>query len=181
MKRKLLLFGVCLFLIALSGSMYGQAVSGTLLGTVQDSTGATVANAKVTAMNVATATVYESITNATGNFTIPSLPPGTYTVTVVAQGFKKVTNQNIDVLINSSTRVDFDVAPGSVTEEVMVTTAPPLLQTDRADISTKLETQQLQSLPMTTNRNFQSLLNLIPGSTPATFEHSQFLDRKSVV
>jgi len=156
--------------------MYGQAVSGTLLGTVQDSTGATVANAKVTAMNVATATVYESITNATGNFTIPSLPPGTYTVTVVAQGFKKVTNQNIDVLINSSTRVDFDVAPGSVTEEVMVTTAPPLLQTDRADISTKLETQQLQSLPMTTNRNFQSLLNLIPGSTPATFEHSQFFN-----
>ena len=120
--------------------------------------------------------VYETVTNEGGNFTIPNLPPGRYTVAVVAQGFKKETHQNIDVLINSSTRVDFDVAPGSVSEEVMVTTAPPLLQTDRADISTKLESTQLQSLPMTTNRNFQSLLNLIPGSTPATFEHSQFFN-----
>jgi hypothetical protein len=181
MKRKLLFFWVAVCLLALPLSSYGQAVSGTLLGTVSDSTGATVANAKVTAMNAATATVYESVTNATGNYTIPSLPPGTYTVTVVAQGFKKETHQNIDVLINSSTRVDFDVAPGSVSEEVMVTTAPPLLQTDRADISTKLESAQLQNLPMTTNRNFQSLLNLIPGSTPATFEHSQFFNAQGAL
>src|SRR4029450_7656528 len=98
-----------------------------------------------------------------GNFTIPNLPPGTYSVTVVAQGFKKETHQNIDVLINSSTRVDFSVAPGSVSEEVMVTTAPPLLQTDRADISTKLDTHQLENLPLTTNRNFQSLRKLVLG------------------
>src|SRR5215470_12906159 len=181
MKRKLLLFWVVVCLMALPLSSFGQAVNATLLGTVQDSTGATVANAKVTATNVATSTVYESVTNNAGNYTIPNLPPGTYSVTVVAQGFKKETHQNIDVLINSSVRVDFDVAPGSVSEEVMVTTAPPLLQTDRADISTKLETQQLQNLPMTTNRNFQSLLNLIPGSTPATFEHSQFFNAQGAL
>ena len=168
MKRKLFLFWVAVCLLALPLSSFGQAVSGSLLGTVSDSTGASVANAKVLATNVATSTVYETVTNECGNFTIPNLPPGRYTVGVVAQGFKKETHQNIDVLINSSTRVDFDVAPGSVSEEVMVTTAPPLLQTDRADISTKLESAQLQSLPMTTNRNFQSLLNLIPGSTPAS-------------
>jgi len=176
MKRLLMILSVALGLVALPLNSFGQAVSGTLLGTVADTTGATVANAKVTATAVATSTSYESVTNSAGNYTIPNLPPGTYTVTVVAQGFKKVTNQNIDVLINSSTRVDFDVAPGSVSEEVMVTAAPPLLQTDRADISTKLESAQLQNLPMTTNRNFQSLLNLIPGSTPATFEHSQFFN-----
>jgi len=181
MKRKLLYFWVAVCLLALPLSSYGQAVSGTLLGTVSDSTGATVANAKVTATNVSTATVYESVTNEGGNFTIPNLPPGTYTVSVVAQGFKKETHQNIDVLLNSSTRVDFDIAPGSVTEEVMVTTAPPLLQTDRADISTKLETQQLQNLPMTTNRNFQSLLNLVPGTTPATYEHSQFFNAQGAL
>jgi hypothetical protein len=163
-------------LIAQPLRMVGQAVSATLLGTVADSTGATVANAKVTATASATSTVYESVTNSAGNYTIPNLPPGGYSVSVVAQGFKKLTRQNIDVLINSSTRVDFDIAPGSVSEEIMVTSAPPLLQTDRADISTKLEAQQLQNLPMSTNRNFQSLLNLVPGSTPATFEHSQFFN-----
>jgi hypothetical protein len=181
MKRKLLFFWVAVCVLALPLSSFGQAVSGTLLGTVQDSTGATVANAKVTATNTATATVYESVTNDAGNYTIPNLPPGTYSVTVVAQGFKKETHANVDVLINSSTRVDVSVSPGSVSEEVMVTTTPPLLQTDRADISTKLETHQLDNLPMTTNRNFQSLLNLVPGTAPATYEHSQFFNAQGAL
>jgi hypothetical protein len=179
MKRKLLLFWVVVCLLALPLSSFGQAVSGTLLGTVSDSTGASVANAKVTATNVATSTLFESVTNSAGNYTIPNMPPGTYTVTVVAQGFKKVTQQNIAVAINTSTRVDVDVEPGSVSEEVMVTTAPPLLQTDRADISTQLETRQVAELPMGTNRNFQSLLNLVPGASPATFQHSQFFNAQS--
>ncbi|MEO6803827.1 MAG: carboxypeptidase regulatory-like domain-containing protein, partial [Granulicella sp.] len=128
-----------------------------------------------------TATVYESVTNATGNFSIPNVPPGNYSITIEAAGFKKETHQNIDVLINSSTRADFNIAPGSVTEEVLVTTAPPLLQTDRADISTKLEAHQIENLPMTTNRNFQSLLNLVPGTSPATFQHSQFFNAQSAL
>ncbi|HEY8998032.1 MAG TPA: carboxypeptidase-like regulatory domain-containing protein, partial [Edaphobacter sp.] len=175
-RRYILVLAMMAGMIAIPSVSFGQAVSATLLGTVSDSTGATVANAKVTATATATSTAYESVTNDAGNFTIPNIPPGTYSVTVMAQGFKKETHQNIEVLINSSVRVDFNIAPGSVSEEIMVSSAPPLLQTDRADISTKLETQQLQNLPMSTNRNFQSLLNLVPGSTPATFEHSQFFN-----
>lgn len=175
-RRYILVLAMMAGMIAIPSVSFGQAVSATLLGTVSDSTGATVANAKVTATATATSTAYESVTNDAGNFTIPNIPPGTYSVTVTAQGFKKETHQNIEVLINSSVRVDFNIAPGSVSEEIMVSSAPPLLQTDRADISTKLETQQLQNLPMSTNRNFQSLLNLVPGSTPATFEHSQFFN-----
>ncbi|MBS1798796.1 MAG: TonB-dependent receptor [Acidobacteria bacterium] len=176
MKRLWMVLSVALCLTALPLTLRGQAVNATLLGTVQDTTGATINNAKVTATNMATSTVYESVTNSAGNYTVPNLPPGRYSVVVVAQGFKKETHQNIDVLINSSTRADFDLAPGSVSEEVMVTTAPPLLQTDRADISTKLEAHQLANLPMTTNRNFQSLLTLVPGTTPSTYEHSQFFN-----
>jgi len=176
MKSKLIFVWMFMCLLSFPLSSFGQAVNATLLGTVSDSTGATVANAKVTAIASATSTTYDTVTNEAGNYTIPNVPPGSYSITVTAAGFKKETHQNIDVLINSSTRVDFAIVPGSVSEEVMVTTAPPLLQTDRADISTKLETQQLQNLPMGTNRNFQSLLNLVPGSTPATFEHSQFFN-----
>ncbi|WP_334268022.1 carboxypeptidase-like regulatory domain-containing protein [Edaphobacter sp. HDX4] len=179
MFRRLYLTVIALCALALPQFSSAQAVNATLLGTVTDSTGATVANAKVTAVAAATSTVYESVTNDGGNYTIPNVPPGLYVVTVVASGFKKETHQNINVLINSSTRVDFAVAPGSVTEEVMVTAAPPLLQTDRADISTKLETHQLENLPMSTNRNFQSLLNLVPGTSPATFQHSQFFNAQS--
>ncbi|WP_263365997.1 TonB-dependent receptor [Edaphobacter bradus] len=181
MKQKIVVLAVCLFFVSGTLMLFGQAVSGSLVGTVQDSTGASVVRAAVTATETGTGTTYESVTNDTGNYTIPSLPPGRYTVTVTAAGFKKVAHENIDVLLNSTTRVDFDVVPGSVNEEVLVTTAPPLLQTDRADISTKIETRQVAELPLGSNRNFQSLLNLVPGTAPATFQHSQFFNAQSAL
>ncbi|HEY6374465.1 MAG TPA: TonB-dependent receptor, partial [Edaphobacter sp.] len=154
-------------------------MSATLLGTVSDPSGATIAKAKVTATETATSVVYQTVTNDSGNYTFPDLKPGTYTVVIEAAGFKKDTHQNIDVLSNSSTRVDIDMVTGSVSETVLVTTAPPMLQTDRADISTKIESREVADLPLGTNRNFQSLLNLVPGTAPATFQHSQFFNAQS--
>jgi hypothetical protein len=112
---------------------------------------------------------------------MPDLPPGTYSVTVLVSGFKKDTHENIEVLTNSTQRVDFDLVAGAVTESILVTTAPPLLQTDRADISTKIEREQVADLPLGTNRNFQSLLNLVPGTAPATFQHSQFFNAQGAL
>ncbi|MEO6802878.1 MAG: carboxypeptidase-like regulatory domain-containing protein, partial [Granulicella sp.] len=94
MKYIWMVLSVALCLITLPTVLQGQAVSATLLGTVADTTGATVAKAKVTATNTATATVYESVTNATGNFSIPNVPPGNYSITIEAAGFKKETHQN---------------------------------------------------------------------------------------
>jgi Carboxypeptidase regulatory-like domain len=168
-----------LLILGLLPSLYGQAVNATLLGTITDASGATVPSVKVTVTEIATGAIHESMTNESGNYTIPDLPPGTYTVTAEAKGFKKDTHQNIDLLLNSSTRVDIDLVTGSVFETVLVTTAPPLLQTDRADISTKIEARQVADLPLGTNRNFQSLLNLVPGTAPATFQHSQFFNAQS--
>jgi hypothetical protein len=170
---------VSLLILSISPSLFGQAVNATLLGTITDSTGATVPGAKVTATEVTTGLIHESVTNESGNYTFPNLEPGKYSVTGEAKGFKKETHQNIDLLSNSSTRVDVEMVTGSVTETVLVTTAPPLLQTDRADISIKLETKQLADSPVSTNRNFQSLLNLVPGMAPATFQHSQFFNAAS--
>lgn len=99
----------------------------------------------------------------------------------MASGFKKEVRENIALLNNTSTRVDIELATGSVNETVLVTTAPPLLQTDRADISTKIEARDVADLPLGTNRNFQSLLNLVPGTTPATFQHSQFFNAQSAL
>jgi hypothetical protein len=170
---------VLLLVLGLSPSLFGQAVNATLLGTITDTTGATVPGAKVTATETTTGLIHESVTNDSGNYTIPDIPPGKYTITAEAKGFKKDTHQNIDLLSNSSTRVDVQMATGSVSEEVLVTTAPALLQTDRADISTKLEAKQVADLPLSTNRNFQSLLNTVPGIAPATYQHSQFFNAAS--
>ncbi len=187
MTRKLLqTFSTATFLAAAlfipsSTPLGAQAVNGTLLGIVTDTTGASVANAHITVTESSTGVSQQTVSNESGNYTLPGLQPGTYTVTVEAQGFKRDSHEHIDLLSNTSTRVDVSLVTGNVTETVLVTTAPPLLQTDRADISTKIEAQQVSNLPLGTNRNFQSLLNLVPGTTPATFQHSQFFNAQSAL
>ena len=113
---------VCLF----SHSLMGQAVNGTLLGTITDTSGATVAGRKVSATLTETGAVHESVSNESGNYSFPDLQPGTYAVSAEANGFKRVTQQNIALLSNSSVRVDLSLTPGSVSETVTVTTTPPL-------------------------------------------------------
>jgi len=174
-------FRVCVLLpsllvLCLSGStrLHAQAVNGTIVGTVTDASGATVANAQVTITLTGQSTVHTAVTNESGNFTEPDLPSGTYTVSVVAQGFKKETRENITLLTNSTSRVDVSMATGSTTETITVTTAPPVLQTDRADISTKIESHQIAQLPLSSGNSFQSLLNTVPGMAPVVFNNSQF-------
>jgi len=168
-----------LFVLVSSHALFGQAVSATLLGTVTDATGATVANAKVLAVSSATGASHQAATNDSGNYSFPDLQPGGYAITVEAKGFKKVTHENIDLASNSSTRIDLSLTPGNVSETVIVTEAPPLLQTDRADISTKIEAVEVVDMPLGTNRNYQSLLNVVPGTAPAVFQHSQFFNASS--
>ena len=135
-----------LVILHLSPFLMAQAVNGTLLGTVTDTSGATVTGAKVQAKSAETGAVHESVTNESGNFSFPNLQPGTYAVSAEANGFKRVTQQSITLLSNSSVRVDLSLTPGSVSETVTVTTAPPLLQTDRADISTKIDAANMAEI-----------------------------------
>lgn len=171
---------VCL-LLAFSHAAFGQAVSATLLGTVTDSTGAAIPGVTITITVPATGATFTTQTNSSGNYTFPDLTPGTYTVQGEAKGFKKALHSNVDVQVNSTTRIDLGLQTGNVTDTITVTDEPPVLQTDRADVSFKIEAQQVEDMPLAVNRNFQGLLNLIPGSTPATFEHSQFFNAQSAL
>lgn len=164
------------FLTTLS---YGQAVNGTILGTITDITGATVAGAKVTAQETNTGTTRNTVTNDTGNFEFPNLPPGTYTITVEQNGFKKVSRGNVELAVNSTPRVDLALQPGNVTESIDVTAEAPILQSDRADTGRAIAQVQTANMPLGTNRNYQSLLNLVPGTTRASFQHSQFFNASS--
>ena len=166
---------ICLFSIPL----YSQAVNATLLGTVTDSSGGLIPNAKVTITETNTNTSHSAQTNESGYYSFPQLQPGGYSVMVEATGFEKETRRDVDVLVNSSTRVDLVLQPGSISQSVEVTGAPPLLETDRADVGRKVEVQLVEDAPLGNNRNFQSLLNLVPGTTPATFQHSQFFNAES--
>jgi hypothetical protein len=159
----------------------GQAVSATLVGTVTDNTGAIVTKATVTITESATGIVHVDTTNESGNYTFPNLTPGSYNVTITGQGFKKEIRNGVDVAVNTTTRVDITLQPGSVTETVTVTGAPPIMETDRADVSTNIEAQTLNSMPVMVNQNFQSLLTLAPGVGPPVFQHSQFFNAASSI
>lgn len=178
--RSKILFAKCLslllavFLCVAGQETFAQAVTGTIVGTVTDASGAVVPKAQVLIDLVGQSSTQTTITNDSGNYTEPNLPSGTYRVTVSAPGFKKSVLENISVETNTTARVDVTLATGSTSESVTVTTAPPELQTDRADISTTIEQRQISNLPLSSGNSFQSLLTTVPGMAPVVFNNSQF-------
>ena len=166
-------------ILGFSSQVRGQAVNATLLGTVTDSSGAAAANVKMTITETNTGISRTSQTNESGNYVFPDLPPGTYAVTAELSGFKRASRVAIDVIVNTSQRVDLVLQPGNVSETVVVEGETPILQTERADTGRKIEAVLTENIPLGTNRNFQNLLNIVPGTTRATFQHSQFFNASS--
>ncbi len=175
--RGFILLGAILF--GLSEPARGQAVNATLLGAVTDSSGAAVSSAKVTITETKTGITRTSPTNDSGNYVFPDLPPGTYTVTAEQQGFKRVSRSGVELIVNTSERIDLVLQPGDVSQTVTVEAETPILQTERADTGRKIESILTENVPLGTNRNFQNLLNIVPGTTRATFQHSQFFNASS--
>ena len=164
-----------LFVVA-APLVYGQAVKGSLLGTVTDTSAAVVPAAKVAITEVNTGLGRSTETNQNGYYVFANLEAGVYRVQVEHAGFKTAVRDRADVVVNSTVRVDVELQPGAVSETVDVRAEAMALQTDRSDTGRKIETRQLSDMPLTFNRNFQSLLNLVPGATRAFRPHSEFFN-----
>ena len=128
----------------------------------------------VRATETSTTIVRSTVTNETGNFTFPLVDPGAYSLEASREGFKKANRSGITLDANSTVRVDFTLEVGSVSETIDVTASVAILQTDRADLGTKIERQTLANLPLTFNRNYQGLLGLVPGASRPFRPHSSF-------
>jgi hypothetical protein len=162
--------------LATSAAAFGQAVNGALVGTITDATGAVVPDAKIGMLEVNTNISRSAAANESGNYSFANLPQGRYTVTVEQAGFRKATRENIDVTINSTVRVDLQLQPGQITEQITITSELPALQTDRSDTGRQMDSRQVAELPLTQNRNFQGLVNLVPGAARAQRNHSEFFN-----
>jgi len=172
------MYALFVFLMAFcSALVFSQAVSSTVVGTVTDSTHAVIVNASVMLTETDTNVSRTTHSNESGNFSFNDVPPGNYSVTVEIAGFKKEQRRGISLLVNATQRVDVELQTGNVSESVEVTGAPPALQTDRADTGRKVESMAVSELPvLISNRNYQALLALVPGTSPPTEEHSQFFN-----
>lgn len=144
---------------------HGQVVTGTLTGTVTDSTGATIPNAAVTVTDQATGASQSTNTTGNGIYNIPYLAPGLYRVSIGAPGFKKFVEDNVTLDVSTIQRVDATLTPGNVQETVTVTGESPLLQTEGAEVSRTFGAQTVRELPIA-NRNVQALAGLVAGVTP---------------
>lgn len=162
------------FALLLPVCVFAQADKGTLLGTVLDGSGAPAPDSEVKVTEVNTNVVHATKTNEAGNYSFPLLEPGTYRVEAEHAGFRRESRNDVRLDANSTVRVDFSLQIGSVSETVNVSASAALLQTDRADLGTKIETQTLENIPLTFNRNYQGLLGLVPGASRPFRPHSSF-------
>jgi len=154
---------------------YAQTLYGGLTGVVTDATGSVVPGATVTAENPATGLKRSATADASGNYQFTDLPPGTYNITFTAANFGSSSSKGVPISANQTRRADVTLNVGNVTESVEVNTAPPALQTERADVNYEISPKQVQELPTTSTagRNFQGLYRLVPGVPPPTENNSQ--------
>ena len=139
-----------------------QQITGTLVGTVQDTQGAVIQNANVTVRNIDTGITHTAISDAQGAYRVQYLPVGNYQVAVEAQGFKKFLQRNVAILVDQTQRVDASLAIGANTETITVTTAPLLINTSTAEIGRTVEADEITELPLP-NRDVYTQLSLTPG------------------
>src|SRR5262249_50875878 len=137
----------CLLLI--TSCLMGQAArTGTLVGTVTDTTGAIIQSAQITLKNTETAFISKGETNAEGAYYIPFLAVGSYELSVEAAGFKTYVQTGIQIRAAEVPRIDVRLDVGATSESVQVTAGVPLLETETSQISQTVEHQTIEQLPV---------------------------------
>ncbi|MBI3679365.1 MAG: TonB-dependent receptor [Acidobacteria bacterium] len=149
-----------------------QVLYGSLVGTVEDPSGSVVPNATVTITNKQTGVTREAASDDRGRFSIGNLLPGRYDLKVTSTGFRPEVHTDIEVTINTVTRRDIKLEVGGTAETVTVAASALSLQTDKSDVRSEITTTALINLPLPNYRNYQSLINLVPGATPADFQNA---------
>jgi Carboxypeptidase regulatory-like domain/TonB-dependent Receptor Plug Domain len=158
---------VCLALLLLASKSFAQQ-SSAINGAVTDESGGVVPNAQVMATNTGQGTVFTAITNNAGEYSVPALEAGTYSLKVTARGYKAFEAAGIELRVSRSERVDAKLSVGEVTSEVKVSGSElGAVQTESAEISFTITGEQITQLVLN-GRNFTQLVTLSPGVTNQT-------------
>jgi hypothetical protein len=159
---------VSLLFLLFASLLHAQTSSGTLTGTILDSSGAVIPGAQVRIIGTETGDVARTVSaTELGYFTAPLLRPSTYTVEVTASGFKKLTRQAIPLRVDEVLDLRFTLEPGAVNEQVTVTTQSPLVEEKTHSIGQAVDSRTIQELPLN-GRNYLQLGNLTAGTVPST-------------
>jgi outer membrane receptor protein involved in Fe transport len=157
-RAALKLISVGCVLLLFSTWTFGQTETGQITGTISDATGAVLLGAKVVAKSVNTGLAREATTNSAGIYTIPSLKPGVYEVTVTASGFQSIT-QRVQLTVGANSEVSVQLAVGSATETIeVISSAGNAVNTESQTLSETITSQQIEMLPTSPTRNPYALV-----------------------
>src|SRR5437667_1595835 len=152
---------LCVLLVA--ASLKAQVATGTIVGVVQDATGAVVPNAQVTILHVATAESRHARTNERGEFSLPYLRIGEYSVSAEAGGFKKKTYTGIVLKVDQTVNIRIGLEVGGISESVEVTSSAPLVESSTSSLGQVIENRKILELPLNGRNTFA--LGLLAGNT----------------
>jgi len=158
----MILFTASLFFAAVEFAV-AQDIFGRIVGTIADSSGATVADVKVTIVNEATQAGRDVTTDRNGYFVADELPVGTYSLVAEKVGFKKITKKGNVLNAGGRLTVDLSLEVGAVTETVVVTATGDTVNTTSGEISTTITEQQVLNMALN-QRHYESLVTLVPGA-----------------
>ena len=165
------LTGLVSFLLVSAVAVFAQSDRGTMTGTISDPAGAVIAGAGVEARNTETRALYPVAASATGNYTIPQLPAGTYELTATVPGFKKFIRTGLIIQAAQTIRVDATLEVGNATESVTINAEAPLLKTESGELSNTIATETMNTLPLLSIgsnssgiRNPFNIVALLPGA-----------------
>ncbi len=158
---------VLLSLVACASAL-GQETTGSILGTVKDSSGAVLSGARLSALNQETDQQITAVSNDTGDYVFPLLRAGRYRLTVEAPGFQRLIRTDVEVSTTERVRVDLTMQVGAVTDTVTVDAEAPLLQSEQATVGQVVQQRAIESIPLAT-RNFTQILGTSAGVTGSIF------------
>lgn len=158
-------------LLGMASAAYGQA-TGTILGTVTDTSGAVLPNATVEVTNTATSVTHRTRTTEAGDYSVPDLQPGPYSVNVQAPGFSSQMVNNITLVVAQQARVNAVLKPGTAAETIQVNAGAVALDTDTSSVSQLVSQKQVDQLPLN-GRNFLNLLFIGAGAVQTVGEQGQ--------
>ncbi|MPY90330.1 MAG: TonB-dependent receptor plug domain-containing protein, partial [Luteitalea sp.] len=150
-----------------------QSVYGTLVGAVRDPSGAALPGASITVTGTGTGIERTTVTDGVGAYTLPNLQPGEYEVTVTLDGFREFVRTGVSLEASAVSRVDATLEIGQLSETVTVASDAAVLQTDQAVTRAEVKEREITDLPLPDFRNYQSLLDLVPGTTPSEFQNTE--------
>src|SRR5712671_4791869 len=161
-RKMVVLLGGVLGVLLLCLPLYSQGSFGRILGTVTDQSGGVVSGATVTVVDTDRGVTKTLVTNDAGEYSAPTLNPGTYKIRAESKGFKVTERQDIVLEVGREVRVDISLVPGAVAETMTITESVPLVETTNATLGGTINNAEINDMPLN-GRNYQNLLSLRPG------------------